>query len=128
MSKSPGHQSMPDHKVIETHLKDKIRVSLNGKVVAESDDVIKVAEDDHPDRFYFPQSDVQMNLLNRTQTTTKCPFKGTAHYYSLRLKNNDYEDAVWSYEDPYDEHRDLKDRLAFYDDKVKEMKIERTAA
>jgi uncharacterized protein (DUF427 family) len=46
---------------------------------------------------------------------TYCPFKGTASYYSL---NNGPENAVWSYEQPYDEMSVIKERLAFYPDKV----------
>ena len=69
-----------------------------------------------------------MNLLNRTETTTECPFKGTAHYYSLKMDGKSFSDAVWTYEEPYDEHRDLKDRLAFYDDKIREIEIEKVAA
>jgi uncharacterized protein (DUF427 family) len=128
MAKSPGHQQMPNHKVIEKHPREKFQVKVGGKVVAESADVIKVEEDGNPTRYYFPRSAVKMDLLDRTETTTKCPFKGTAHYYSLKLEDKGFDDAVWTYEEPYDEHRDLKDRLAFYEDKVPEMKIESMAA
>jgi uncharacterized protein (DUF427 family) len=64
-----------------------------------------------------------MDKLERSSTTTKCPYKGTAHYFSLNLGDKKFEDAVWTYEDPYDEHRDLKARLAFYDDKMREIHI-----
>jgi len=128
MSKSPGHQQHPDHQVLEKHPKEKFQVKINGNVIAESNDVIEVDEDDCPKRFYFPRSDVKMNLLNRTETTTECPFKGLAHYYSLRQDGKTFGDAVWTYEAPYEEHQDLKDRLAFYDDKVTEIKVEKAAA
>lgn len=60
-----------------------------------------------------------MDRLQRTDHATECPFKGHAHYYSVRADDRVSENAVWTYEDPYDEHRALKDRLAFYDDKVR---------
>ena len=56
-----------------------------------------------------------MDRLVRSSHQTYCPFKGTASYYSLK---DGPQDAVWSYEEPYDEMGAIKDRLAFYPDKV----------
>lgn len=119
--KSPGHQRSPDHKVAEKHLSDRLEVEVEGQIVADSQEVICVEEDGNPARAYFPRSAVAMDRLEPSSTTTQCPFKGTARYFNLRLNAGVLRDAVWSYEDPYDEHRALKDRLAFYDDKYKEF-------
>jgi uncharacterized protein (DUF427 family) len=124
MSKSPGHQKWPDHKVKEEHIRQRVQVGINGNIIADSNDVIKVDEDQHPTRYYFPRSDVKMDKLQRSDTTTECPFKGTAHYYHLNLGDKKLEDVVWTYEDPYEEHRELKDRVAFYDDKTQEIHLE----
>ena len=123
MRKSPGHRQHPDHKVIEQHLGQRVRVEVNGQLLADSRDVIRVDEDGNPARYYFPIRDVRTDRLERTATTTKCPFKGTARYYSVNLDGRRLADAVWSYEEPYDEHRDLAGRLAFYDDKIPEIHI-----
>jgi uncharacterized protein (DUF427 family) len=128
MRKSPGHEKWPNHKVEEQHLPHTIKVEVDGEVVAESQDVIRVSEDEHPARYYFPRPDVRMDKLERTRTTTHCPFKGTAHYFNLKLHNRTHSDAVWSYEDPYEEHRTLKDRLAFYNDKIQDIRIYEEAA
>src|SRR6185312_2105624 len=83
MSKSPGHQKWPEHKVIETPVDKRVTVELDGKVVADSRDVIRIDEDGSPARYYFPRTDVSMDKLQRTATTSQCPFKGVAHYFSL---------------------------------------------
>jgi uncharacterized protein (DUF427 family) len=123
MSKSPGHEKWPDHKVAERHLGKRVKAEIGGEVMADSTDVIVVEEDGNPARYYFPRADVKMDRLERTASTTKCPFKGTAHYYSINAAGKKLEDAVWTYEEPFDEHADLKDRVAFYDDKVPEIEI-----
>lgn len=123
MSESPGHDQWPDHKVAEHHIKGKLSVEVNGERVAESSDVIRVDEDGNPARYYFPRSDVSTDKLERSSTTSECPFKGTAHYFNLRLGDETLEDAVWSYEEPYEEHHALKDRLAFYDDKLPQIHL-----
>jgi len=123
MNKSPGHQLMPDHNVEEQRVRESMKVEVNGETIAQSTDVIRVKEDGHPDRYYFPRNDVQMKKLERTLTTTECPFKGTAHYFNINANGQRLNDAVWTYEDPYDEHLDLRERVAFYDDKIPEILI-----
>lgn len=127
MSKSPGHQKWPEHKVLETPVRERVTVELDGIVLADSRQVIRVDEDGSPARYYFPRADVSMDKLERTATTTHCPFKGTANYFSLAMDGGDHHgklsDAVWTYEEPFEEHQALKDRLAFYDDKYRNIHV-----
>lgn len=123
MEKSPGHRKYPDHKVEEQRLRDRMQVEVDGRVIADSRDVILVKEDEYPDRYYFPRTDISMDLMERSTSTTECPFKGEAHYYSVNVGDSHLDDAAWTYEDPYEEHRALKDRVAFYDDKIRELEV-----
>jgi uncharacterized protein (DUF427 family) len=124
MSKSPGHQKWPDHEVRETRVGQRMKVEIGGDVLADSADVIRVDESDYPARYYFPRADVKMDRLERSDTTTECPFKGSANYFSVMLGDKTLKDAVWTYEDPYDEHVALKERVAFYEENIPGIRIE----
>jgi uncharacterized protein (DUF427 family) len=123
MSQSPGHRQSPQHKVAETPVEGRMCAMLDGEVVADSSDVLRVDEDHNPPRYYFPRGDVHMDALERTATTTQCPFKGTANYFSVQAHGRSWSDAAWTYEDPYDEHRGLAGRIAFYTGKVPELEV-----
>lgn len=123
MGKSPGHRQRPEHVVREIPVNSRVQATVAGEVVADSTNVIKVEEDGARDRYYFPRADVRMDALERTDTTTRCPFKGTANYYTMHFAGKDLPDAVWSYEDPYEEHQNLKDRLAFYEEKAPGLEV-----
>jgi len=125
MSQSPGHRKWPQHQVRESHVPERMQVKVGGEVIADSGDVIRVDEDGSTPRYYFPRQDVRMDRLERTQTRTHCPFKGDAGYFAIDAGGLHLDDAVWSYEEPYDEHAQLRERLAFYDDRLPEIDVAR---
>jgi len=111
----PGYKKYPDHRITTKPAGVRVRVKLDGEVIADTRDAIRLEEGDYPAVYYFPRKDVKMDRLVRSKHQTVCPFKGTASYYSLV---NGAENAVWTYETPYDEMSAIKERLAFYPDKV----------
>ncbi len=111
----PGYKKYPDHRITTKPAGVRVRVKLDGEVIADTRDAIKLEEGNYPAVYYIPRKDVKMDRLVRSKHQTVCPFKGTASYYSLK---NGAENAVWTYETPYDEMSAIKERLAFYPDKV----------
>ena len=105
----------PSHRIETKPAKERVRVTFKGEVIADTRDAIRMEEGSYPAVFYFPRKDVKMERLMRSSHRTHCPFKGDAAYFSLV---NGPENAVWSYEQPYDELSVIKERLAFYPDKV----------
>jgi len=111
----PGYKKYPDHRITTNPASVRVRVKLDGEVIADTRDALRLEEGDYPAVYYIPRKDVKMDRLVRSKHQTVCPFKGTAAYYSLK---NGAENAVWTYETPYDEVSAIKERLAFYPDKV----------
>ena len=81
----------------------------NGTVVAESDDTV-VVEGNH----YFPADSVDTTLLRESATTSVCPWKGTASYWSLEVDGRTNPDAVWFYPEPKKAAEQIRDRVAFW--------------
>ena len=115
MNPAPGFKQRPEHRIVTNPAGSRVQVKLHGEVIADTRDAIRMEEGAYPPVYYFPRKDVKMDRLVRSSHHTHCPFKGDASYYSLK---DGAENAVWSYEHPFDEMQVLKERLAFYPDKV----------
>lgn len=81
----------------------------NNEVIAQSDDTV-VIEGNH----YFPIESVNKDLLNDSDHTSFCPWKGTANYYSLEVNGDQNENAVWYYADPSELAKGIKGKVAFW--------------
>src|SRR5919106_915118 len=112
---SPGFKKHPSYRITTAPAGVRVRVTFKGEVVADSRDAIRLEEGDYAPVFYFPRQDVKMDHLARSAHQTYCPYKGHASYFSLK---DGPENAVWSYETPYDEMMAIKEFLAFYPDQV----------
>ncbi|KRV50310.1 hypothetical protein AQ490_14480 [Wenjunlia vitaminophila] len=95
-----------------------VRVEVDGVLVAESRAPRIVFETGLPPRYYLPQTDVSLHLLEPSDTVTHCPYKGTARYVSARLDGRTVEDIAWSYPTPLPESQKIAGLLSFYDSKA----------
>ena len=93
-------------------------VSVGGVVVAESRRPLLLYETHLPRRTYVPKLDVRMGLLTPSATTTMCPYKGTARYWTLTTPEAVHPDLVWSYPAPFRESAPIAGHLAFFDERV----------
>jgi uncharacterized protein (DUF427 family) len=112
---APGYKNYPGHRIATKPAGTLVRVTFKGEVLAETRDAIQMQEAMEgstvaPIVYYIPRKDVKMERLVRTSHQTYCPFKGQASYYSLK---DGPENAVWTYEQPFDEMMAIKERLAF---------------
>ncbi len=81
----------------------------NNVVVADREDTV-VVEGNH----YFPNESVNKAVLKTSVTTSVCPWKGTASYYSLSVDGKENTDAAWFYPEPKPAADNIKGRIAFW--------------
>ena len=112
--KVPG----PDHPITIAPSRDRVRVMFDGKAVADTTRALVLQEASYKPVFYIPREDVDMASLVRTSHTTHCPYKGDASYWSIRSGPRTVDNAVWSYEAPFEAMAPIKGHLAFYADRV----------
>jgi len=91
-----------------------VRVVIDGHIVAETRRPHLVFETNHPVRYYIPQEDVRMELLSASATESRCPYKGEASYWSIKLGNETFADLVWGYMDPIPEIPKIKGLVCFW--------------
>lgn len=89
-------------------------VRAGGAVLGESKRALELIEGDASPVIYFPRDDIAMEFLDATDTTSHCPHKGDASYFSIVTKSTVLKDAAWSYEAPKDGVSDIKGYVAFY--------------
>lgn len=112
---APGFKKRPEHRISVAPAGARVRVLLDGAPLADTREALAMKEGDYPVVYYVPRKDVKMERLERSAHSTHCPFKGDASYFSFK---GGARDAVWSYEQPFDEMLAIKDFLAFYPGKA----------
>jgi uncharacterized protein (DUF427 family) len=106
--KQPG----PEHPItIETN-PARIVVSIAGRVLADTQNALTLYEANYSPVQYIPLDDVDASLLEATDHTTYCPYKGDCSYYSIPAGGEKSVNAAWTYNAPYPAVADIIDRVA----------------
>ncbi len=93
-------------------------VRAGGAVIGETDRALELTEGDYNPVIYIPRDDMAMAFLEQSETTSTCPHKGSARYFSIVTKSTTLKDAAWSYETPKDGVSEIAGHLAFYTNQV----------
>jgi uncharacterized protein (DUF427 family) len=112
------HPRDPHSRVDILHSSRHVEVFVNGEKVADSVRPTLLFETGLPPRYYFPQTDVRMELLTPTDSRTGCPYKGFARYWSVEARGQTHEDLAWSYLAPFQESHKVAGLISFYNEKV----------
>jgi uncharacterized protein (DUF427 family) len=93
----------------------RVRVSVDGQQVADTQRALSLAESNYPVVQYIPIADVDPAVLRPSDTTTYCPYKGDASYYGVQTSDGGtHDDVIWTYEHPYAAVAQIEGYVAFY--------------
>jgi uncharacterized protein (DUF427 family) len=98
----------------------RIRGVFAGETIVDSRHAKLLHEHGRLPLYYFPESEVRMDLLQATDHTTRCPWKGDASYWTIAVGDRTAENAAWSYPDPIEGAPPIAGHLAFYWDSLDE--------
>jgi uncharacterized protein (DUF427 family) len=96
----------------------RVRVELDGVTVAESDQPRLLFETGLPTRYYLPISALRTDLLRPSDSSTHCPYKGTAGYWSVDTGTRVHKDVVWIYRTPLPESQKIAGLACFYNERA----------
>ena len=117
--KIPG----PDHPIAIEPSGNRVRVTVAGRVVADSKKALSLREASYSPVLYIPREDIDLAAFEKTDHSSYCPYKGDAGYFSVPAGGSRAKNAAWTYEAPYESVLAIKDYVAFYPDRVDAIEI-----
>lgn len=108
----------PSHPITVEHSPSRVVVKFGGVVVADTTEAVILKQPSSPERFVIPRKDVKMELLERSEKTSYCPYKGDVSYFNLKSGDASSANAAFSFETPHAAVAELKGRIGFYTEKV----------
>ena len=116
---SPGFQRNPGHRITVEPFDGVVTVTFSDAIVASSDEALVLREANYPPVYYIPFRDVYFEFLSPSDSSTHCPYKGDASYWTVTAVGESMKDVMWAYRAPFDEMTAIKDHGAFYPNKVR---------
>jgi uncharacterized protein (DUF427 family) len=113
-----GHPRDPYARIDVYPTSRRIRISLDGELIADSVRAKALFESNLPTRWYLPQEDVRLDLLEPSQKQTRCAYKGLASYWHARIGLDLHEDIAWAYRDPQHDAEPVRDLITFFNELV----------
>jgi uncharacterized protein (DUF427 family) len=92
---------------------NRLRVSIGGRVVVDTDCALTLFEASYPGVRCVPLGDVDRTVLRRSTHKTRCPYKGEASYYSIVTPDGVADKVIWTYENPLPAAAKIAGYLAF---------------
>jgi uncharacterized protein (DUF427 family) len=118
------HPRDPYKRVDVMPSKRHVRVVIDGETVADTRRPRLLFETNHPVRYYIPREDVRMDLLVSSPTKSRCPYKGPASYWSVKIGDEVFEDMIWGYMEPIPECPKIKELLCFFHERGAEIYVD----
>ena len=118
------HARDPYKRVDVLHSSRHVRVVVQGELVAETWRPSLLFETGLPTRYYLPKADVRMDRLVPTETETRCPYKGVASYYSVRIGSTVVRDLAWCYRHPIPECSKIENLVCFFNERVDALYVD----
>ena len=109
-----GHPKNPYHRIDCLRARRRLRVELAGELLVDTSDVVALFETARPPQLYVRREAIRMALLVPSNTTSYCPYKGHASYWSARIADQTFPDVAWSYDDPTPESLPIARLIGFY--------------
>ena len=123
MTAKPVKIPSPDHPIAIAPSGARVRVTVAGKIVADTTRALSLREASYPPVLYIPREDIDLAAFEKTEHSSYCPYKGEAGYFSIPAGGARAKNAVWTYEDPYESVLAIKDHVAFYPDRVDAIEV-----
>lgn len=113
---------MKEHELKTERLPERVQVIIEGETVADTTSAVLVYETGYDPVIYIPKNDIkEIDLIKCGDYDS--PFKGHAELYTVRHGARDIENAAWSYDEPISSVQELQGRVAFYPEKVQEIRV-----
>ena len=107
------------HRITVEPFHGTVNVMFSDAMIASTKSALLLREEGHDPVFYVPFEDIYFDFLTRSNTATRCPYKGTASYWHVQAVGEAATDVMWSYETPLAEVEAIREHGAFTPGKMR---------